>query len=942
MSTRSIAPIVSTPVPLLTPTHGVVLQRTCDCGQHTVGGAECEECKKKKGTSLQRRSDGAVGPAFAPAIVHEVLNSPGEALAPEARAFFEPRFGQDFSHVRVHQDARAAESARSVHALAYAVGNNLVFGAGQYAPRTSSGKMLLAHELTHVAQQRDQQTPALQRQLEVGPADDHFEREANRMADEVVFGAGSRATLEPVSSEAPAKLQRAMDSPAAATEAKSTPTPTGMALVVEDDDQSLQPGQMRKGEFLNKLQISICAAADEELKAVGRTTQTCPYLARWMNHLRMKESAFVERALRKYAPEAGGATKAEAYIAPVTARVRRGVARWAESGEITEVPDELRGQLFAANIVGAIEGAISGIGGTIGRAASAVAGGVKKAASAIGGLFAKERDGGLRNAERPQEIRSQLGSGHPLDGSVQSRMASAFGGNFAHVRVHTDSNAAQLSSRLNARAFALGNDIAFGAGEYQPGTLIGDALIAHELAHVLQQGNGASVMSPQAKNGAPYDALEEDADLSAIGAVALLWGRANVGLQTMRKNVAPSLKSGLRLSRCGGSQSSRQPEREPDKLVLKDMTSKQRLQFAKEFIERNFVARDRGSAGKILEDMLQSNELSFRDEEALRTEIFKRMETVKFMQESQGPPYGVAFDYPNKPSAKACLPGNQDGKKINPRVNKAAEPYWGPVQDAQGDYHFDLSDAGKQNAYQALSTLFTHQKSICDMTLIHCDYLASVVHFRAFAESIGIEEFNRRVRSGAIKMRLAWNGFRDLEEGGGAHSKESTSLREVRPRNEGDLVIGDHVIFWNHRAYDAINKKIHNAWRLENAILINRRGKVDHFLGHGSGEHTDDTMRDKLASEYNIVVEKAKRVIDRTKSKDPSTASAAQAELSENFPYVINELGEWKIVVQELGRTFPLTKIDRKDPNLTGLRDRDNPTRMNCVKRPVEAPGESC
>jgi len=328
MSTRSIAPIVSTPVPLLTSTHGAVLQRTCDCGQHTVGGAECEECKKKKGTSLQRRSDGAVGPAFAPAIVHEVLNSPGEALAPEARAFFEPRFGQDFSHVRVHQDARAAESARSVHALAYAVGNNLVFGAGQYAPRTSSGKMLLAHELTHVAQQRDQQTPALQRQLEVGPADDHFEREANRMADEVVFGAGSRATLEPVSSEAPARLQRAMDSPAAATEAKSTPTPTGMALVVEDDDQSLQPGQMRKGEFLNKLQISICAAADEELKAVGRTTQTCPYLARWMNHLRMKESALVERALRKYAPEAGGATKAEAYIAPVTARVRRGVARW--------------------------------------------------------------------------------------------------------------------------------------------------------------------------------------------------------------------------------------------------------------------------------------------------------------------------------------------------------------------------------------------------------------------------------------------------------------------------------------------------------------------------------------------------------------------------------------------------------------------------------------
>ena len=77
----------------------------------------------------------------------------GRPLDASTRSFFEPRFGTDFSHVRVHTDARAAESARSVNALAYTVGRDVVFGAGQYAPQTSSGKRLMAHELTHVVQQ---------------------------------------------------------------------------------------------------------------------------------------------------------------------------------------------------------------------------------------------------------------------------------------------------------------------------------------------------------------------------------------------------------------------------------------------------------------------------------------------------------------------------------------------------------------------------------------------------------------------------------------------------------------------------------------------------------------------------------------------------------------------------------------------------------------------
>ena len=91
-------------------------------------------------------------PSAAPAAVQEVLKDRGQPLDAGARAFLEPRFGLDFSQVRVHADWRAAEAARSVNALAFNVNQDIVFGEGRYAPSTWPGRQLLAHELVHVAQ----------------------------------------------------------------------------------------------------------------------------------------------------------------------------------------------------------------------------------------------------------------------------------------------------------------------------------------------------------------------------------------------------------------------------------------------------------------------------------------------------------------------------------------------------------------------------------------------------------------------------------------------------------------------------------------------------------------------------------------------------------------------------------------------------------------------
>jgi hypothetical protein len=128
------------------------VQRACSCGSSGGASGECEECKAKA-TGLQRSSAGPSRSDSAPPIVHDVLRSSGQPLDTATRSFMEPRFGADFSGVRVHTDAEAAESARAVNALAYTVGNSVVFGSGQYAPSNPVGGRLLAHELTHVLQQ---------------------------------------------------------------------------------------------------------------------------------------------------------------------------------------------------------------------------------------------------------------------------------------------------------------------------------------------------------------------------------------------------------------------------------------------------------------------------------------------------------------------------------------------------------------------------------------------------------------------------------------------------------------------------------------------------------------------------------------------------------------------------------------------------------------------
>jgi hypothetical protein len=246
-----------------------LLQRKCDCGGSAGVSGHCPECDKKQLT-LQRQSAEAKEPSVAPSIVDEVLRSPGQALDGEARSFMEPRFGHDFSRVRVHTDARAAESARAVNSFAYTLGQDIVFGAGQYEPNTQAGKRLLAHELTHVVQQGDAEgatTPHLAgASLSLSQPSDRAEQEASRSAEAVMRGASpmpaatgapgagasiQRQTPAPVAAPATAtKTSEKLEEKPAATEAEATASH-------KEGESELSPIRQKLFEVFGKFEKSV-------------------------------------------------------------------------------------------------------------------------------------------------------------------------------------------------------------------------------------------------------------------------------------------------------------------------------------------------------------------------------------------------------------------------------------------------------------------------------------------------------------------------------------------------------------------------------------------------------------------------------------------------------------------------------------------------------------
>lgn len=289
-------------------------------------------------------------------------------------------------------------------------------------------------------------------------------------------------------------------------------------FIVENGPAGL--GQMDRALFFARLRQELVPACNAELRDVDRTATDCPYIETWLAHYERQSIPHIERALSSYLGP--GTRDAEGTIAAIVSRATVAIRAWKTTG------------------------GMSGIGSAVGS----LAGAAGAAAGSMLGLQLKEDGGGgggggAKAAVDPSAVRAQLGGGRALDAGVRARMEHGFGRSFAGVRVHDDPAAAQLSSSLSARAFTVGQDVAFSSGQYRPGTAIGDLLIAHELAHTIQQGGAAYAEKNDGANEGP---LEREADRAALGVIGSEYGLADPA--------SVAQQGGLRIQRCKDNSSS--------------------------------------------------------------------------------------------------------------------------------------------------------------------------------------------------------------------------------------------------------------------------------------------------------------------------------------------------------------------------------------------------
>lgn len=269
-------------------------------------------------------------------------------------------------------------------------------------------------------------------------------------------------------------------------------------------------GQLTTEEFFHRLRPRLEAAVEESLAGTVYTVAGCPWVDHWITYYQTRPASHVERMIQLWAPRAAGARGADELIEAVCERVRDGVAGWRSSGEVpsrppVDLPDDPAAEPRPA---------------------------APPPAPAVQLTAAADLVVGPR----------LLGAGRRLDSGVSSRLGAPPG-----VRVHTDPASAGLAARAGARALTVGNDIVFADGAFAPGTTIGDALIAHELAHVSQQRE-----APRPDGPLPEDQLRDHQELEQDAELSAAYTMLRIEQPTLGRDPGPRLRSGIRVARCSG------------------------------------------------------------------------------------------------------------------------------------------------------------------------------------------------------------------------------------------------------------------------------------------------------------------------------------------------------------------------------------------------------
>lgn len=514
-----------------------------------------------------------------------------------------------------------------------------------------------------------------------------------------------------------------------------------------------------------------------------------------------------------------------------------------------------------------------------------------------------------------QQAVSSPGPGAPLPEAVRGQVEPVLGADLSDVRVHSSTGSRQAAKDINAMAFTHKNNIHLGEGQSSSNV----ALMAHELTHVVQQGAVPSAPAIQ-RRIVMRTITPEERNFPLLGTVQV-GTRENLRAVTNEEVEEYINDIGT-------------VHHDYDDIV--NGTGE----------EFDFVS-SRSYRRELIDSIIRSlhrvrTDLYFDSYQEVVQEVRKRALISLFMRASQGRTYG------SRPTGYPRSCGDDPG----PRVSQAAEAYWIVHPSTSADhYWFELSNDGKSHAYEALRTLiFNHQNSACLRTLMHCDYMVSAQQFFVMAHAMGRTDFNRAVFEGDINLEIRWNSYENIVADSSTSSGQYQSLQMVELNSEDEFIVGDHVIFFNHDAFDDMNQVYANVhgnfsnWRLENAIISDMSSTGDfRFQGHGY-------FRPKFRAAFvNAMVGKMNDLVDAARSAI-SSGDTNSLGFSYNdgsrFEVVRSDGQNWNIHYHEgLGEdanlpvlSMPLRRFSAADyPNPFAA---PGETKIR-VRRPIESRRES-
>jgi hypothetical protein len=513
-----------------------------------------------EGRVIARRSTGGTDDGFDVSEVAGVVDrtaGTGDALPDSLRGSFEESLGLRLADVRVHTDGASAEAARSIAAKAFTVGQDIYFGDGQYDPTSKEGKHLIAHEVAHTAQQRSGGATHLHTKLEVSRPGDAIETEADAAADAMVAGAraqvsptGIGASRTPDPGAAPAgpatggqdaQAQGKNDLPPLTVTVNIKPVTGKMEFDAESylDLYKQVNARAQANACAGKCTCGVdqdYSALDKNKVTINVTLETAvptwkqrasakpehqQKFDAWAASVKVHEDAHAKKytdaynTLKTAMKSCADQAACEAVFKTVDEKVEADQAAF--DGNKANQPAPLD-----------IPGGMEKVDSTPGAKKNATDDPTAEPAAdpaadpgAAGPIARKATgDGAVDTSGVSGLVGRTSGRGDALPDAVRGSFEQSLGVGLGGVRVHTDAESADVARSISAKAFAVGQDIYFGAGQYDPHSEGGKHLLAHEVAHTAQQAAGGTHVHTKLEVSSAGDAIESEADAAADAMVA--------------------------------------------------------------------------------------------------------------------------------------------------------------------------------------------------------------------------------------------------------------------------------------------------------------------------------------------------------------------------------------------------------------------------------------